>query len=193
MINKWLLGTSIVTAAVAIIITLGHLSLEQARMQTVVVPMAIPAIEKERGNVWGLEVREEAEHCLALNIYFEARGEHISGQYAVADVVMYRLLNQNYPNTVCEVIRDGYYYDWNPDLPVKHKCQFSWWCDGQSDDPVNGKAFNQALKVAKEVLHDPDYMPRVEYSIYYHANNVRPHWVDAVEFVDGIGNHSFYR
>lgn len=156
--------------------------------------IALPAKGvEERINMWGGNFTDEDVHCLALNLYFEARGESAQGQHAVAEVVLYRLMASKYPNTICDVVREGRYYAWNPDFPIRHKCQFSWWCDGKSDKPVDGRAFTVALDISTRVLTDPDYEPVMEYALFYHTLAVDPYWVDSVEFVETIGEHSFYR
>lgn len=141
---------------------------------------------------WNLgEFTDDDEHCLALNIYFEARGEtSIRGKYAVADVVMYRYMNARYPNEVCNIVKEGRYRNGHP---IRHKCQFSWWCNGKENIPREIAAFEEAMIIAKEVLHDPNYIPRIEYAIFYHANYVKPKWARTKEFVGQIGNHLFYR
>ena len=96
---------------------------------TITVQLTLPTYTPEpRKNLWYGEFTDDDEHCLALNIYFEARGEEdIRGKYAVADVVMYRWMHVNYPDDICDVVQDGHYHEWKPDLPIRHKCQFSWW------------------------------------------------------------------
>lgn len=156
-------------------------------------PVAIPHQEEvPRINAWGYEFSREDTHCLALNVYFEARSESNRGQRAVAEVTLHRFRHASYPNTICEVVQDGYYYSWNPNLPVRHRCQFSWWCDGKSDNPVDGNAFEKALDVATEVLSDPEYELTMEYALFYHSLDADPFWVDSVNFVETIGRHSFY-
>ena len=92
------------------------------------------------------EEKQPELYCLAQNIYFEARAEPQAGQYAVADVALNRVQDNRYPNTICEVIKQGPIREsWktrkDPDLhdserkyyPVKNRCQFSWYCDGRAD------------------------------------------------------------
>ena len=156
--------------------------------------IALPAKGvEERINLWGGNFSDEDVHCLALNLYFEARGESVLGQHAVAEVVLYRLMASKYPNTICDVVREGRYHAWNPDHPIRHMCQFSWFCDGLSDTPVDVRAFTVALDISTRVLTDPDYEPVMEYALFYHTLAVDPYWVDSVEFVGTIGEHSFYR
>ena len=71
--------------------------------------------------------------CLALNVYHEAKNQSFIGQVAVAQVVMNRVRDTRYPNTVCDVVKQGATYKWKPDFPIKNRCQFSWYCDGKSD------------------------------------------------------------
>ena len=68
--------------------------------------------------------------CLAQNIYFEARSEPVAGMLAVGHVVLNRVASDRFPDTVCKVIRQG-------GERRRHRCQFSWWCDGRSDKPHN--------------------------------------------------------
>ena len=89
--------------------------------------------------------------CLALNVYHEAKNQSFIGQVAVAQVVMNRVKDERYPNNVCDVVKQGLTYKWNPSIPIKNKCQFSWYCDGKSDKPKNKEAIKQALKVASGV------------------------------------------
>ena len=75
----------------------------------------------------------ESIMCLAMAIYFEARGEPMVGQVAVAQVIMNRVYDHRYPNDVCDVVKQGYYYTWNENIPIRDKCQFSFWCDGKPE------------------------------------------------------------
>ena len=65
--------------------------------------------------------------CLATAIFFESRGEPKLGQMAVGQVILTRVADYRYPDTVCEVVKEGYYYSWNPEIPIPDKCQFSFW------------------------------------------------------------------
>ena len=87
---------------------------------------------------------ETALMCLALNTYHEAKNQSMIGQIATAQVVMNRVADSRYPNTVCEVVKQGPKYK-GSDVPVRHKCQFSWFCDGKDDTPKNEKEQNFAL------------------------------------------------
>ena len=75
--------------------------------------------------------------CLATAIYFEARGEPFVGQSAVAHVVLNRVQDARFPNDICSVVKQGPTYAWKPDFPVRNMCQFSYYCDGKSDQPTD--------------------------------------------------------
>lgn len=146
------------------------------------------------GGYWYLdhEVTEEDLNCMALNIYHEARGEDIQGQYAVAEVVMNRVTHAKYPNTICGVIKDGVYHTWNPKLVMKNRCAWSWWCDRKSDKVNDYDAYNQAYRIAKEVIFDTGYNPILPYALFYHADYVKPKWSKTKTVVKKIGRHVFY-
>ena len=81
--------------------------------------------------------------CMALNIYHEAKNQSMVGQIAVGLVTMNRVRDHRYPNSICEVVKQGpsrpSWKDPNKRIPIRHKCQFSWFCDGKSDDAKDQK------------------------------------------------------
>ena len=85
------------------------------------------------------EFNLEATTCLALNIYHESRNEPLAGKIAVADVTLNRMYDTRYPNTICGVVRQSKLSKWHlergREVPLRHKCQFSWFCDGRDDEP----------------------------------------------------------
>lgn len=124
----------------------------------------------------GSAFAKEAEpfECLAKNIYFEARGEPMSGKIAVAMVTLSRVESSRWPGTICEVV-------WQPK-------QFSWTHDGLSDKPKQAAAWTEA-KYAANIALD---LHKVKSSTHYHNLTVWPRWAD-VENLDGfINNHMFY-
>jgi spore germination cell wall hydrolase CwlJ-like protein len=135
---------------------------------------------------------EAALVCLALNTYHEARDQPFIGQVAVAQVVMNRVRDDRYPDNPCDVIKQGPTYSWAEDYPVRHRCQFSWYCDGKSDKPRDTKAYEQARMIAHGVYHGnlDDF---VEGATHYHASYVRPDWAETKTKVVQIGEHIFYR
>jgi N-acetylmuramoyl-L-alanine amidase len=94
-------------------------------------------------------------NCLALNIYHEARSSNLADQAAVADVVFNRVASTRYPNTVCQVVQQAVISKWHlkttgKRVPIKNKCQFSWYCDGKSDEPTEIDAWERAKLLAKQ-------------------------------------------
>jgi len=127
---------------------------------------------------------ETALLCLALNVYFEARGEEsIAGKLAVAEVTLNRVASQDYPNTICEVVLQE----------NQNGCSFSWWCDGKSDVPAEYTAFQESKALAKMMLEDGEYISVVGKDVtHYHATSVNPYWSDSMSYTKTIGNHVFY-
>jgi spore germination cell wall hydrolase CwlJ-like protein len=125
--------------------------------------------------------------CLAENIYFEARGEPLEGQYAVAEVTMNRARSKYFPDTICGVVHEA---RWDPirKRPVAH---FSWTELGPLS-PQDGVAWKQAMAVATGV-YDDLYRPIVPGALFYHATSIRPEWAKTQKAVATIGNHIFYR
>ena len=134
----------------------------------------------------------ESMICLALNVYHEAKNQSFIGQVAVAQVVMNRVRDTRYPNTVCDVVKQGATYKWKPDFPIKNRCQFSWYCDGKSDKPKEHKAWRDAMHIANGVYngHLDDF---VEGATHYHAHYVNPSWAETKTYVTRIDDHIFYR
>ena len=129
--------------------------------------------------------------CLALNIYFESRNQPIEGQVAVAQVVLNRALDDRYPDHPCEVITQGPTYP-GSNLPVRHRCQFSWYCDGKTDIPKDRDAFRWAIKLAGDVAMEK--VVDVTYgATHYHATRVSPDWSYRAHHTVTIGDHIFYR
>ena len=134
----------------------------------------------------------EAILCLALNVYHEAKNQPFIGQVAVAQVVMNRVYDERYPDTVCEVVEQGPTYSWKPDFPIRNRCQFSWYCDGLSDTPTEKDAWDNAIMVANSVYHG-NFEDFVEGATHYHAYYVAPEWASAKTYIVRIEDHIFYR
>ena len=137
---------------------------------------------------------DEARYCLAQNIYFEAANQSFAGKLAVAHVVMNRVDDLQFPNTVCEVVYQSKKREnWLGNMvPIRNQCQFSWYCDGLSDEPVDSKTWINAIRISNMVLEEihPDI---TEGSLYYHADFVNPYWSDELLHVATIDNHLFYK
>ncbi|MCP3868020.1 MAG: cell wall hydrolase [Gammaproteobacteria bacterium] len=121
---------------------------------------------------------------MALNIYFEARSEPESGQQAVGHVVMNRVAHPKYPDSVCRVVQQG-------GQKRLHRCQFSWWCDGLSDKPVDRKAWKQSLRLAREI-YAGNLEDTTGGALWYHATYATPYWSKILLQGDRIGQHIFY-
>ena len=136
---------------------------------------------------------ETALVCLALNTYHEAKNQSMIGQVATAQVVMNRVADSRYPNTVCEVVKQGPKYK-GSDVPVRHKCQFSWFCDGKSDEPKkDSEAWFKAQDYARIVLSGRIVLDVTEGATHYHATYVRPAWAKTKTRTTRIERHIFYR
>jgi N-acetylmuramoyl-L-alanine amidase len=127
-------------------------------------------------------------HCLAENIYFEARGEPERGQYAIAEVTMNRRASPHFPDTICEVVHDT---RWDR-LRRRLVAHFSWTQQLLKRKDPTGPAWDRALKIATAV-HDNAYVPVVPHALHYHAADVRPYWAESKRRIAVIGNHVFYR
>lgn len=122
--------------------------------------------------------------CLAEAIYYEARGESIEGQIAVAEVILNRADSRIFPNTVCEVIAQG--------ASRLNSCQFSYKCDGVPEQMADA----QARKIARDVaiLHIKGERRGItDGATHYHADYVSPYWAKRLHKTTKIGQHIFYR
>ena len=140
---------------------------------------------------------ETAFICLALNTYHEAKNQSLVGQIATAQVVMNRVEDNRFPSTVCEVVKQGptrpSWEDPEKEYPIKHRCQFSWYCDGKDDTPRNEKAWRKAQDVAFLVLYNKIQLDVTEGATHYHATYVRPAWAKTKKRTTRIEKHIFYR
>ena len=140
---------------------------------------------------------ETAFICLALNTYHEAKNQSLVGQIATAQVVMNRVADDRYPNTICEVVKQGptrpSWEDPAKEYPIRHRCQFSWYCDGKPDVPKNEKAWRKAQDVAFLVLYNKINLDVTEGATHYHATYVRPAWAKTKTRTTRIEKHIFYR
>lgn len=161
------------------------------------VAVGIHSVSEARANE-RLETISQADRlCLAQNIFFEARNQSVKGQVAVAWVTINRMESPDYPNTICEVVKQAQLD--SAGNPIRNMCQFSWYCDGKSDkipkNPIAQQAWAEAKLISEVVLLDwAKFRPSpVENSIMYHANYVRPYWISRYEPVALIGDHIFYK
>lgn len=115
-------------------------------------------------------------NCLAVSIYYEAKGEPLSGQLAVADVILNRTESGRFPTSVCGV--------------VTQRGQFSFVRGGKLPTPPSNGQWKKALAVAQVAMKDQWDSPVPE-ALYFHARYVKPSWKRAR--VGSVGNHVFYR
>jgi N-acetylmuramoyl-L-alanine amidase len=151
-----------------------------------------PAIQPNRVQALQREVTRERRRanelqCLAENVYYEARGESVDGQYAVAEVTLNRTRAVNFPHTICEVVHEA---RWD----AAHRrmiADFSWTESGEQY-PADGLAWKQAMKVANSA-YDELRAPLVPGALFYHATTVHPSWARTRKAIATIGNHVFYK
>ncbi len=122
--------------------------------------------------------------CLSEALYFEARGETVKGQFAVAEVILNRVESARFPRTLCGVIRQG--------TGRKHQCQFSYTCDGSKEVIAEPRAFERVSKVARAIL-DGAKVDLTNGATHYHTRHVRPSWAKVYTQTAAIGVHLFYR
>ncbi len=123
------------------------------------------------------------QRCLALAMYWEARGEGERGMLAVGSVVLNRVESREFPNHACAVVKQG---------GESPPCQFSWWCDGKSDVPRARPQWNAALANADSMLRarpkDPTYG-----ALFFHSTAIKSRWLRSRQRTTRIGGHIFYR
>jgi spore germination cell wall hydrolase CwlJ-like protein len=130
------------------------------------------------------EFEERERRCLAIAIYFEARGEPVRGQVAVGQVILNRVRSPLFPETICGVVYQG---------QMQKGCQFSFTCDGKTDIPRNDDQWALAQDISRQITAGDLWLPEVGYSTFYHANYVSPGWAGSMSKIDMIGRHIFYK
>jgi spore germination cell wall hydrolase CwlJ-like protein len=130
-------------------------------------------------------VRLAEENCLARAVYFEARSESAMGQLAVAKVILNRVKDPNYPNTICGVVYQG--------SGRRNSCQFSFACDGMPDDVRQPGAWAHAKQIAQRAIAGTDNLKVMSTATNYHADYVRPRWSHNMKKLVKIGRHIFYQ
>jgi len=122
--------------------------------------------------------------CLAEALYFEARGESVKGQFAVAEVILNRVDNPDFPDTVCGVIHQG--------TGRKYQCQFTYTCDGYKEVINEPRAFQRVGKIAHLMVRGAP-RPLTKGATHYHTRAVSPNWSRVYPRVATIGVHHFYK
>jgi spore germination cell wall hydrolase CwlJ-like protein len=126
---------------------------------------------------------DDAITCLARSIYWEAKGGASADMEAVASVVMNRLGHEGFPDTVCAVVKQG---------SEKHACQFSWWCDGRSDQVEEDAPYAIAKEIARKALNQ-QLTDRTHGAMYFHGKNVSPDWAKEYIKTAETGKFLFYK
>jgi len=165
----------------------------------------------ENVDINGQLYSQDDVNCLTENMYFEARSDGYAGMYATSMVVMNRVLDDRYPNSVCEVVKQGPVREsWktrdNPNVaqenrvfyPVRNQCQFSWYCDGKADNMYDQDSINVATEIAHIILSDftkNGVIDITEGATHYHTTNVSPYWANGrgMMKVTTVGSHIFYK
>jgi spore germination cell wall hydrolase CwlJ-like protein len=132
-----------------------------------------------------MQVSDKELWCLATAIYFEARGESYRGQVAVAQVVLNRVKDYRYPDTICGVVFQN--------QSRRNSCQFSFACDGIPETINDRQSWAQAEDIAKRFTNGELYLTEVANATHYHATYVRPAWAPRMTKLTQIGLHVFYR
>ncbi len=122
--------------------------------------------------------------CLAEAVYYEARSETLSGQRAVAEVVLNRVKSKHFPNSICGVVYEG--------SERQTGCQFSFTCDGSMDIAPRGKSWDRSVDVAEYVMSG-GHTPMTSYATHYHTVQVSPKWSGTMRMTRHVGSHVFYR
>ena len=163
------------------------------RNAAIAVAIICVAMTSQAGQAKGLFTAEDKPEmwCLAQNIYYESRSSNRADRMAVADVVINRVQHTYYPNTICEVVKQGKQYA--SGAMIRNMCQFSWYCDGKSDWPKDTDAWVEAQMIAFNMVVHNDARGITEGATHYHADYVNPRWSRDLQLVGRIGVHIFYR
>lgn len=129
-------------------------------------------------------VQMAEENCLARAVYFEARSESELGQLAVAKVILNRVKDPEYPNSICGVVYQG--------SGRRNSCQFSFACDGLPDDVKSAASWANAKRVAKLAMSGDAHVAAIGTATNYHADYVKPKWAKSMKRLIKIGRHVFY-
>ena len=122
--------------------------------------------------------------CLSEALYFEARGEQIEGQIAVADVIINRKNSKRFPSTICGVVSEGSH--------KRNACQFSYNCDGKLELIYDKKTYKRIVKLSSMIL-DGAFSDVTNGATFFHASEVSPSWSKKFKKTRKIGRHIFYK
>ena len=131
----------------------------------------------------GEEPLDDAITCLSRTIYWETKGEGAAGMEAIANVVMNRLGHEGFPETICKIVMQG---------REQGACQFSWWCDGRSDDAEEDKLYAIAKEIARKALNR-QLTDRTGGALYFHQRKANPSWSNEYIKTVEVGEVVFYK
>ena len=148
-------------------------------------------------------IRQDQTKCLADNMYFEARNQSWRGIIAVGMVTLNRVSDNRFPDILCDVVKQGPTSKWwfktkGKIVPIRHKCQFSWYCDGKSDKipEFDIDLYTAIFARASRMIGAYNWGKlddMTQGSTHYHADYVYPEWREQKTKMLQIGNHIFYR
>ena len=189
------------------VISIGIPSVQVKKVDTnsYVEPEPISEIKQKKRKPINVFDIDEAR-CLAENIYHEARNQGTAGGLAVAAVTLNRVTDDRFPDSICGVVFQSETREsWRtkgkdvPDVervyyPVRHRCQFSWYCDGKSDDIKQLDIYMDIMYFTKILLTSRAMMFDItDGAMWYHADYVHPRWADYKEITTKVGRHIFYK
>jgi hypothetical protein len=122
--------------------------------------------------------------CLTDAVYYEARGETVAGQAAVAQVVLNRVRHPAFPKSVCGVVFQR--------AEAGEGCQFSFVCDGSMRREREPNAWRRAQEIAERAL-EGSVMSTVGKATHFHVVGLDPGWGPSLARVAQVGLHVFYR
>tara|TARA_R110000772_G_scaffold145543_1_gene255574 strand:- start:5795 stop:6430 length:636 start_codon:yes stop_codon:yes gene_type:complete len=167
-----------------------------------ITPAMIDAAQNQTIETEAVELGEalnyNEQQCLAKNIYFEARNEALDEQIAVAQVAINRANARGFPDTLCGVITQGPISTWflentGREVPLRNECQFSWFCDGKSDEPREAASWNYAQQLATEILLG-QHEDITDGAKWYHADYIdTPYWTSGFVQTLRLNTHIYYR
>jgi len=197
--------TTKVSLALLLVLTVATISAVATKTDTNGYIPPEPVEEKLESNIKSEFDIEEAR-CLAENIYHEARNQGTAGWLAVAAVTLNRVTDDRFPDTICGVVFQAETTEsWKtkgkdvPDIeriyyPVRHRCQFSWYCDGKADEINQIAIYMEIMSFTKIVLTSQVMMFDItDGATFYHADYVTPSWAKSKIKTIEIGDHIFYR
>jgi hypothetical protein len=131
----------------------------------------------------GLAPLDDAITCLARSIYWEAKGTDQREMQAVANVIMNRLGNPEFPSSLCDIVQQG---------SETGQCQFSWWCDGRPDEATEPEQYAAARDVARRALNGT--LPDITHgALFFHHRSISPGWMSTLERTARTHEFNFYR